>query len=182
MFKLKKTLFTLGLLSSSICWATSYANDTQWNRHHGPYLGARIGFNFADITFEGASTDRHGTVMQELMGGYFFTPHWALETGVGSYFSSLGLGIRLGLKANMPLANRWNLSLQAGGNYISSFLQNGIIGAYISGGIEYSLNQHATLNLDANNILLKTSMKFSNQTLNFSGNVFSMVLGFSYYL
>ena len=120
--------------------------------------------------------------MQELMGGYYFTPNWALETGVGSYFSSLGLGIRLGIKASLPLGNRWNLSLQAGGNYISSFLQNGLIGPYISGGIEYSLNQHATLNLDANDLLLHTSMQFSDQTLTFSGNVFSMVLGFNYYL
>ena len=182
MVKPKRLLLTLGILSSSIGLAAAYANTPQWNLHHDTYLGARIGFNFSDVTFENSSSDRHGTVMQELMGGYYFTPNWALETGVGSYFSSLGLGIRLGLKASLPLGNRWNLSLQAGGNYISSFLQNGLIGPYISGGIEYSLNQHATLNLDANDLLLHTSMQFSDQTLTFSGNVFSMVLGFNYYL
>ena len=176
------TLITLSALAP-FCAASSTSN-TAWNQHLGTYLGARIGFNFTKVQIENTqdTSNRHGTVMNELMGGYYFSPHWAVEGGVGSYFSSLGLGMRLGLKASLPVSTRWNFSLQAGGNYISSFLENGIVGPYVSAGMEYSLSPRITLNIDANDLLSSTTLNLSDYEVKLNGNVFSMVIGFNYYL
>ncbi len=178
-------LLTMGSMALAINLSTlAYGKTvnqpptTAWSQHHGTYVGVALGFNLVDFNFYGLNTNNK-MVTQELNIGYLFTPHLGIETAIGSYFSGLGLGLRGGAKGVLPITNRLSLSGQIGASYISTFLENGFIGPYLSVGTAFALSPKIEFNVNLSDII--TSYALGN-TVNVSANFFSALVGFTYHI
>ena len=186
---MKLKCLAVGLLASfSTCNVLAGGSITTqtplpWSLHQGTYLGADIGGNLNEVSFEvnGEAlpyTDFH-SVAHSMFLGYFFNPHWAAEGAIVSYFSGMGLSARGNIRGAVALNNRIALSLGGGAIYITTPLKDSFIGPYVDVRASYAL----TSKIDVQATISDAYALYQfNNSISMTNHFLSFLAGFTYHI
>lgn len=170
-------------LHTSILVASGTSEEVKLPLHQGTYLGADIGGNLNKVSFQIQDKnlpyiDFH-SVAQSMFLGYFFNPHWAIESAIASYFSGIGLSTRGNLRGAIALSHRMALSLGVGAVYLATPLKDSFIGPYADIRMSYTLTPKIDIQVTVSDTF--TLYQF-NSSLQMTDHFLSFLAGFTYHI